>query len=467
MLSSAKNVLPLALALFLAIGVFAWFMRREEPPPVPPDVTSAEGETVPLPPVPPALPPPAVAAPPPETPAQPPPAPVALPSTALSVLGEMPDWSRLDAYQETIGREDFERLLTGVFTTGEMWRRYIEIDDTGARIATGLSEPGDVFHLRFAEPGAELPAPRPWRSAADLPPAPPERPLDGLHIAIDPGHIGGEWAKLEARWLKMGDGPPVLEGDMTLKVARMLKPRLEELGARVSLVRNSAEPITPLRPESLMDLAVESGGDPDSPLALRRFAERLFYRTAEIRARAALVNDVIKPDLVLCLHFNADAWGDPARPTLVKRTHFHILLNGAYTDDEVRLADQRYTLLEKLLGRTHDEEASVGRTVADVFVEHTALPPYIYPEDAHNARQVNGHPYLWARNLLANRLYDAPVIYMEPYVMNSRIDMPRMQAGDYEGLRKINGRMQPSIFREYADALVAGLAEHYARERRR
>jgi len=123
-------------------------------------------------------------------------------------------------------------------------------------------------------------------------------------------------------------------------------------------------------------------------------------------------------------------------------------------------------MLEKLLGRTHDEEASVGATVADVFVERTSLPPYIYPDNAPNARAVNNHPYLWARNLLANRLYDCPVIFMEPYVMNSTFDMPRMQAGDYEGLREINGIMQQSIFREYTDALVEGLAVHYARHRR-
>jgi hypothetical protein len=231
------------------------------------------------------------------------------------------------------------------------------------------------------------------------------------------------------------------------------------------MVRDSPDPITPLRPEALMELAADSGDDQATEESLRKFAERLFYRTAEIRARAELVNRTLMPDLVLCLHFNADAWGDPADPQLVERSHFHILLNGGYTDDEVMLADQRFAMLEKLLGRTHDEEAAVGGTVADVFVQKTSLPPYLYPPDAHNARQVNGHPYLWARNLLANRLYDCPVIFMEPYVMNSVPDLPRMQAGDYEGLREINGRMLPSIFREYADALAEGLAGHYAMAR--
>jgi N-acetylmuramoyl-L-alanine amidase len=395
-----------------------------------------------------------------------PPAPVPPPpSPALSVLGELPDWQRLDGFHETITRTDFERLLTTIFTTSEAWRGFIQIDDAGARIATGLAAPDDQFHLRFATDHAGVPTPRAWKTTAELPPAPPDQPLDGLHIAIDPGHIGGDWAKLEERWLMVGDGPPVCEGDMTLIVAKLLKPRLEALGAQVSMVRERAEPITPLRPDSLMDLAADATDAPDSPAALRRFAERLFYRTAEIRARAAVVNQSLKPDLVLCLHFNADPWGDPANPTLVPRSHLHLLLNGAYTDDEVALADQRFAMLDKLLRRTHEEEAFVGATVANVFAEKSGLPPFIYPEGAPNVRPVNNHPYLWARNLLANRLYECPVIFMEPYVMNSTIDLPRLQAGDYPGLREINGAPRPSIFHEYADALSAGLAKHYTLHR--
>ena len=396
-----------------------------------------------------------------------PPAPVepAPPSPALSVLGEPPDWSKLNAFQKTITRTEFERLLTTVFTTGGAWRNFIEIDDTEARIRTEGGEKPGIFHLRFAVPGREVPTPRHWQAAAELPPAPPGKPLANLHIAIDPGHIGGEWAKIEERWLVVGTGKPVCEGDMTLTVANLLKPRLETLGATVSLVREKNEPITLLRPDSLMELAHQSAPPADSPAALQKLAERLFYRTAEIRARAKLVNASLRPDLVLCLHFNADPWGDPTQPTLVGRNHLHLLLNGAYNDEEVALADQRFAMLEKLLSRTHQEEALVGATVADTFAQITGLPPFLYPAGSLNALPVNGHPYLWARNLLANRLYDCPVIFMEPYVMNSTIDYPRLEAGDYEGLREINGKPQSSIFREYADALIAGLVRHYAEKR--
>ena len=383
------------------------------------------------------------------------------PSIALSLLAEAPDWSSLNAYQHTIARSDFEKLLTEIFTTDDTWKQFIAIHENYAEVLISTDPVELPFILNFATPEKFLPVPRTWQDTASLPIPPPDKPLANLHIAIDPGHIGGEWAKLEERWFQIGDDKPVIEGDMTLHVAKLLQPLLEKMGAKVSLVRSTTDPVTPLRPDTLPAVDIDpSLTDPD---ALRRFAEKLFYRTAEIRARAELVNKTIKPDLVLCLHFNAEGWGNPNQPTLVPSTHFHILLNGAYTGDEVRLADQRFAMLEKLLQRTHEEETIVGKTIANTFAEISKLPPYTYNLAAGNVRPVAGNPFLYARNLLANRLYDCPVIFMEPYIMNSIPDYARIQAGDYEGLKEINGQQLPSIFQEYATALAEGLSKHYSR----
>jgi N-acetylmuramoyl-L-alanine amidase len=426
--------LPLLTIAILLLATLAYFLLRE--PPAPPPVV------VPVPPV-----------------VEP------VPPVSLSMLAELPDWAKLDAFQETITRDEFERLLTTVFTTGEAWRKFIEIGENEARIQTGNPSPDDLFLLRFARAEAAKPTPRLWQTTAELSPAPPDQPLADLHIAIDPGHIGGDWAKMEERWFVVGDSKPVCEGDMTLDVAKLLKPRLEALGATVSLVRDKPEPITPIRPDVLRTLAQDSAtvSNPDS---IQKLAERLFYRTAEIRARAHLVNHSVKPDLVLCLHFNAEAWGDPHNPTLIDRTHLHLLLNGGYNDDEVALADQRFALLQKLLQRSHEEEVLVGSTVAAAFAEISGLPPYRYDLNSRNVRQIPGQPFLWARNLLANRLYDCPVIFMEPYVMNSTLDHARIQAGDYEGLQEIDGKMLPSIFQEYTGAMVEGLVRHYRASRK-
>lgn len=376
----------------------------------------------------------------------------------LAPLGSAPDWRELEAFQNSISRQDFQSLLESNFTTGEAWRNVISIRDLETVVTTDPSKPDSSFHLTFALPGQEILPSRHWRAGRQLPPASAEKPLTGLKIAIDPGHIGGEWAKMEERWFSVGGAPAVCEGDLTLKVARLLKPKLEALGAAVSMVRDSAAPLTPLRPKDFLS-QVTPGEDP------QKQSERLFYRTAEIRARADLVNLTLKPDLVLCLHFNAEPWGNANSPTLVDQSHVHLLLNGGYTDDEVMMEDQRFELLRKLLQRTHEEEVEIGTDVAAAFYSATGLPAYQYHPEAKNARTVAGNPFLWARNLLANRLYDCPVIFMEPYVMNSRRDHARIQAGDYEGLRQVDGQPQPSIFQEYAEAVAQGLASHYRKSR--
>ena len=230
---------------------------------------------------------------------------------------------------------------------------------------------------------------------------------------------------------------------MTLLVAKLLKPRLEALGARVSLVREKPEPVTPLRPDSLLRIAKDSNEPADSPAALQKLAERLFYRTAEIRARAKLVNETLKPDLVLCLHFNADPWGDPNQPT-------------SSTAPTSTCCSTAPTPMRRSPSPTSVSPCWRNCSAAPTRKRRSSAPPWRTPSrngpacrrssirpDCLNALPVNGHPYLWARNLLANRLYDCPVIFMEPYVMNSTIDHPRLQAGDYDGLREINGKPQP------------------------
>lgn len=390
-------------------------------------------------------------------------APAVAPETRyrLSPMGKIPDWKALDVYQSTITKQQFLDDLSRYFTCSDAWKNYIEFDEQGAWILEAGSSMQQRYRLNFAQPGKEKSVPRSWRKKAEITATTGDRPLAGVHIAIDAGHLGGEWAQMEERWFKIGDGSPVTEGDMTLHVAKLIQPLLEAKGAKVSLVRKDTQPLTPDRPERLLDLARQQNPSLANPFYLNKAAESLFYRTSEIRARAESVNRTLRPDLVLCLHFNAVGWGDPANPTLVQENHLHILLNGAYTDEEIGYDDQRYEMIRKILQRTIHEEAAVAGVMADVFSKQAELPPYPYEPDSKRARNVAGHPYLWARNLLANRLYDCPVIFFEPYVMNSQEVYDRIQAGDYPGMPVVAGKPRKSIYREYADSVVDGLLEYY------
>jgi len=397
----------------------------------------------------------------------------------ISVLGNKPRWDLLERYQQTITHGEFLHLIDDVYCTHGFAADLIDVSDDHARILMSR-QAQKFFTLWFAtDDAARRRVPRLWRPAKSLPAAMLDRPLSGLKVALDPGHLGGNWAKMEERWFQVGNTKPVQEGDLTLKVARLLAPRLRQLGAKVSFVRDGDEPTTAKRPDDFRELArkilIKNGvpepradilepGDPAKEQTIRWQSEILFYRYSEIRRRAVRVNFKLHPDLVLCLHFNAEGWGDPKNPTLTETNHLHLLVNGSYLAEELEFDDERFEMIRRLLSRAFDEELPVAETIALAMARETGLPPYQYPT-TNSTTKVGTSGHVYARNLLATRVYRCPVVYCEPYVMNSKDVFARIQAGDYEGTRSVNGIERKSIFREYADSVADGLVDYYSKAR--
>ena len=389
----------------------------------------------------------------------------------LTPLSLPPEWRRLQAYDGSLTATQFRRWLDDVYAPDHAGQAWIRLQADGVVIRA------DATHnvtLTLAGGGqTPKPVPRYWKPLPH-PATDPEHPLTGVTVAIDPGHLGGDFARMEERWFQFEGAAPIREGDLTLRVAQVLAPQLERLGAHVALVRSSPEPLTQLRPGNLQSNAEEllrgennpssipptyqGPADPLKEHSIEWQAERLFYRVAEIHERARRVNEVIRPDLVICVHFNAEPWGDPAHPTLVDADHLHLLVNGAYSTSELAYDDVRFDMLLKLLGQTHPEELALAESVAHALAQATGLPPYRY--HSPNAIPLGSSGYVWARNLLANRLYECPVIYTECYVMNSRSFFERFQAGEYEGWRWFDNAWHQDIYQEYAGGIAEGLRRY-------
>jgi N-acetylmuramoyl-L-alanine amidase len=389
----------------------------------------------------------------------------------LSPLATPPDWSSLDGYQRTITRAEFSRLINEVYSPdGNFWR-YVQIDDTRMVLYSDPTKRERLFTLHFA-PSASAEAVRPYFYHTAAVSTDPTRPLAGLKIALDPGHIGGEWAQLEARYFKLGDDPPVLEAKLNMITCDLLAERLESDGATIIWAKHSYEPTTDLRPDSLHREAIEAlalhpdttkkiSGEDRIQHMIDNEAALLFYRVAEIRARGAIVNRQ-HPDLTICVHYNADSWGDPNNPILVDHSRLVIFINGAYEDSEIAYDDEKYDLLRKLLDRDAPQEergcALVGQEMLDIL----KYPPETYP-GGYFAHHVTSVPSVYARNLLANRIYHGPVIYCEGPYMNARDAYYRIIAGDYLGTRVIQGQRVESIYRQYAEAVEKGVLKYFGK----
>lgn len=343
-------------------------------------------------------------------------------------------------------REEFVRVLNGIYADEASCEPWIRAEERG------LVAEGRVIPWNSPGKGGKL-----WRAAAELPPIKDLRkPLEGMRIVIDPGHLGGKWSLREQRDNVIAGRYRVCEGVSTLIVAELLSKRLRALGARVILSRTDSAPVSGLDPEALARALAGRRGVPVDD-ALRKEADALFLRRVEINARAALLRR-LRPDLTICLHFDAGSLEAP-------EDRLHLILNGSYTKSEVADPDLRQGLMARILGKVHEEELAVSSVVAEVMAGRLGLAPLSYKVPSDSVRAVPGQPMLWYRNLLANCLYSGPVLYLEPFAMNNELTARRMSLGDYDGKKVFSGRRYPSIYRQYADAVAAGVAKYYAERR--
>ncbi len=387
------------------------------------------------------------------------------------------EWSQLNKYQYCISRETFERRVNELYSRdGEFWK-YAEITDNLLTLYRDSGQTIPVWTLYFTQPDEEsLPQPR-WSPTL----ATEELPLRGLVVCLDPGHIGGEWARTEQRWFKIRDDPPIIEWDLNIITARHIEQLLTELGAKVVWTKTQPVPLTTERPDTLRPIAFLSLWHQHSESTHKRNtdlfrtthlkdlnqlltaeSERIFYRLFEISARAEVVRQ-LRPDITLAIHFNAAPWTDPENANLVTTNHLVIFIHGSYTADELKLEDHRFHLVRKVLENTSAIELGVAEEIARQYARiwpqwrpaNYGAPPWAMP--------LMESPYIYARNLLANRIYVGPVVFVEGPLMNAADSYPRLLAGDYEGKKLINGKWYRSIFREFAEAVAEGVKEYYIR----
>jgi N-acetylmuramoyl-L-alanine amidase len=372
-------------------------------------------------------------------------------SAKLTDLAEIPDWHRLDRFQKSISKKEFLRQLNEVYCPRKSWwSPWIEIEANRARIRKKAGS-DEWYNLQFFESNETINL-----SLSRF-------QISGTKILIDPGHIGGEFSEMEGRHFAIGGDNPVKEGDLALSVALKLKSELEKKGAVVSLSRKENQPVTQLRPKDFKELAenwfsrmewLQELPSEERSKRIQKKQELYFYRVSEIMARSEIIRKS-QPDLVLCIHLNAAPWPDPDNKSLVTRNDYHVLVNGCYMGGEIAYDNQRFEMIWRLLHRWEGTERLIAEHMSQAFAKETGLPAFAYK--GPNALKIGKVEGVWARNLLANRMYEAPVIFLEPYIANSEEVYKRIQGGDSDPHDTNEGQSRKSLIKEYVDAVVLGL----------
>lgn len=382
----------------------------------------------------------------------------------VSNLKKSPEWTKLDSFQGTFTKKEFEKSLHQIYCPRTSWYKdWIKFKKKSVLIRK-KSKADNWYKLSFMEENQTSP---------DIPHSVlvySNNSLNGIRIALDPGHIGGKYSKMEGRHFSLDGNLPVKEGELALLVAKKLNEKLSSLGAEVVLLRDQNEPVTTLRPHDFEKEAEDWLNQKESLLEkkyntqereklIRKRKEVLFYRISEIHARAKLVNEVIKPKLVICLHLNAAPWSDPEKFELVERNDFHVLVNGCFMGGELSDDHQRFDMIFRLVNRWDQPEKKIAESISRAFSQKTRLPVFNYK--GPNALKIGNVPGVWARNLLANRSYYCPVIFLEPYVANSQDSYQRIILGNYNGKQEVNGESKVSLVEEYADSVFEGIKNSF------
>ncbi|MDP3981755.1 MAG: N-acetylmuramoyl-L-alanine amidase [Chlamydiota bacterium] len=351
--------------------------------------------------------------------------------SAIEIEQDRFNWSELEPYQHAITRQRFETLLKHVYDRNARIYQYIDINDKRLLVYENSNKnTPPLFTLNFSQDNHEIQKPK-YQILS--------RKIRPTRIFLDPGHIGGDYAVMEERFFQWGPYGTIREGNMNLIVAKRIKKALLSHGFIVEMSKDTLDPVTKEDPHDFIN------------------HEKDFYRKSEIYARAVKAKD-FDPDLSICIHFNAGG-KDTAIEPWTQDNRLLIFIHGCYGPDEIEIPEQSFHLIRKILEGSHDFELFAATVHAQKLKTATKLEPINMKTPSFYWCSVDKNPYLFARNLSANRLYPGPVIYLEPYYQNNKTVYLRLLAGDYQGVRLINGKFYKSIYGEYADAVTEAVLE--------
>jgi N-acetylmuramoyl-L-alanine amidase len=265
----------------------------------------------------------------------------------------------------------------------------------------------------------------------------PLKPLKGLRVALDPGHMAGDMsmARIEKKFLdmkpdstgKLNEQVQIMEGMLTLQTALLLKSRLEAAGAEVMLTRSKPgesafgktfdEWIKTDMKRSLDSLDKAGKLTPSEKQTQLKGTKRDVFRKIffelELQKRAEKIN-AFKPDLTVIIHYNVDEsntdWKQPSEVN-----YNMAFVAGSFMKGELSTPLARLEFLRLIV--TDDIESSVKfSSIAAQQFEEQLQVRLAGPNDAKYLTQAcmsTSAKGVYARNLTLTRLVHGTLVYGE------------------------------------------------------
>ncbi len=300
-----------------------------------------------------------------------------------------------------------------------------------------------ILHLRdFSSPSLKSVSPR--------------SSLNGIKIALDPGHFGGAYAELEERFIRIPkEGAPIQfnEGDLTYLTAITLKALLEKEGATVFITR-------PGIGQGAIKESFEEWEQKHPELRKEENPSKLFrayYNNEDLNLRASLIN-AFQPDLTVIIHYNAQDAGEA--DTLTTPSNYNLaFIPGAFCAKELEKRENRYEFLRMIVTNDVEESLILSQSIVQQFVQKLRVP--VISNDAKTSFLhffcLFQQPGVYSRNLALTRLIHGPLCYGETLLQNNEEEIYRLSAND----REVSGYPCPKRVEEVAQAYYEGILGYF------
>ena len=342
------------------------------------------------------------------------------------------------------------------------------------------------------------------------------RPLAGLRIALDPGHLGGtmdfaqntekKYVRIEQNRAKgVREEVSFNEGNLTLATGLELGRLLREAGAEVLLTRESeGHCALGYGFETWLDMevaALEYGPgsrgphgfaalkqqDPkayklrcaaanfiraeqitgtDSIWWVENASERNIYRIPflkiDFRERANKIN-AFHPDLTLIIHYNIYEKNDADRQGFlqaVPQNYCMAFIPGSFMQGELDEPAERLAFLTKLLSNDLERSETLCEAVLKQHVQQLEIPIKAY--DPHlrylgKASLPTSKPGVFARNLSLTRMINGPLCFGESLYQDNIDECQHLNRKDFtpKGMKSPVPFRVKAVAQAYFDAVVA------------
>jgi len=292
-------------------------------------------------------------------------------------------------------------------------------------------------------------------------------PLQGVKIALDPGHMGSDtWDELAEKYVKTPQGERVNEGRISLQTALLLEEELKALGAEVLLTRRTLGPVTDVKYEDIdLDEFSKTKIEPlqyedwftdlvnayePGPYLFRVFKGRpelqklksesmrywYFFYELDLNARVELIQK-FQPDLTIMIHFDMMK---PGHLSPVRHHATKAYVPGNFYPKEFATLENRLDFTRHLLAnRMWEDSVNLTRNLLHEISTQLQIPL----QTQHGPNGLALEPGIFARNLLLTRkLNQSPLSFLECFFYDDPTEFQALQNRTIP--LKIDGRDEPA-----------------------